>query len=121
MRSTSLPVGKGCGQDHDAATPCPEVGRQNHQAASEGTVDPHYNSAEHGEWRARVLHNAGHRCQWVENGQRCPKDAPHHRLFADHIRELRDGGHPTDPANGQCLCGAHHTRKTMKARATRFA
>ena len=40
-----------------------------------------------------------------------------HRTFADHIRERKDGGDPLDPANGQCLCGQHHTLKTVAARA----
>ena len=63
--------------------------------------------------------DASFRCQWVEGGSRCTKAAPQHRLFADHIKELRDGGAPFDPANGQCLCGAHHTHKTVQARANR--
>jgi hypothetical protein len=74
---------------------------------------------EHRAWRAQVLRNAGFRCQWVENGSRCTKASPHHRMFADHIRERTDGGDPLDPANGQCLCGSHHTRKTAAARAAR--
>ena len=83
-------------------------------------ADPIYLSEEHKRWREQVLLNAGFRCQWIENGSRCIKAAPQHRLFADHIKELNDGGAPFDPANGQCLCGAHHTRKTAQARANRF-
>jgi 5-methylcytosine-specific restriction protein A len=82
-------------------------------------TDPIYHSEEHKQWRDQVLHNAGFRCQWFENGTRCTKAAPQHRLFADHIKELRDGG-AFDPFNGQCLCGAHHTRKTAQARANRL-
>jgi hypothetical protein len=41
-------------------------------------------------------------------------------MFADHIREIGDGGAPFDLANGQCLCGAHHTRKTTATRAKRL-
>jgi 5-methylcytosine-specific restriction enzyme A len=41
-------------------------------------------------------------------------------MFADHVVELRDGGSPFDLANGRCLCGAHHTRKTNEARAKRW-
>lgn len=74
---------------------------------------------EHRAWRAQVLRNAGYRCQWVKNGRRCSKAAPDHRMFADHIKERTDGGDPLDPVNGQCLCGSHHTRKTMAARAAR--
>lgn len=41
-------------------------------------------------------------------------------MFADHIRELKDDGAPLDVANGQCLCGSHHTTKTNQARAARM-
>lgn len=78
-----------------------------------------YHSEEHKRWREQVLLSAGFRCQWIENGSRCTRAAPQHRLFADHIKELRDGGAPFDAVNGQCLCGAHHTRKTVQARAKR--
>jgi 5-methylcytosine-specific restriction protein A len=40
-------------------------------------------------------------------------------MYADHIIELRDGGHPFDPRNGQCLCAVHHEKKTFKARQLR--
>ncbi|WP_331253050.1 HNH endonuclease signature motif containing protein [Acetobacter sicerae] len=43
------------------------------------------------------------------------------RLFGDHIRELKDGGAPLDPANIQLLCGSCHTIKTARARAARMA
>ena len=84
-------------------------------------VDPFYQTDEHKKFREQVLRNAGFRCEWIENGVRCSKAAPQHRLFADHIRERADGGHPFDPANGQCLCGAHHTIKTTRERARRMA
>jgi 5-methylcytosine-specific restriction enzyme A len=83
-------------------------------------ADPFYHSDQHKQWREQVLGSAGFRCEWIENGSRCTKAVPHHRMFADHIRERRDGGDPLDPANGQCLCGAHHTRKTALARAARM-
>ena len=82
-------------------------------------ADPNYHSEEHKRWRKQVLVTAGFRCQWIENGSRCTTNAPQHRLFADHIKELRDGGAPFDPGNGQCLCGAHHTRKTVQTRASK--
>jgi 5-methylcytosine-specific restriction protein A len=78
-------------------------------------------SPEHRVWRAQVLRNAGYRCEATDQGQRCPKAAPTHRMFADHIRERRDGGAPFDPHNGQCLCGSHHTKKTAAARVRRLA
>lgn len=74
---------------------------------------------QHKAWRAQVLRNAGYRCEWVENGKRCTKAAPEHRMFADHTVERSDGGDLLDPANGKCFCGSHHTRKTMAARAAR--
>ncbi|MES5483590.1 HNH endonuclease [Bradyrhizobium sp. INPA03-11B] len=85
-------------------------------------VDPHYSTARHAAWAEQVKANAGYRCEWIkDDGQRCGRSAPHHRMFADHIKELKDGGAPFDPANGRCLCGSHHTRKTAAARAARFA
>ncbi len=84
-------------------------------------TDPYYLSPDHRAWRAAVLARAGYQCQAVEHGRRCTKGSPHHRLFADHIIERQD--QPSlalDVANGQCLCGAHHTIKTMQARASRL-
>lgn len=85
------------------------------------TVDPFYLSAPYQAWREAVINRAGGRCEAIDQatGLRCIKAKPRHRMFADHIRELKDGGAPFDLANGQCLCGAHHSRKTMTARADR--
>jgi hypothetical protein len=83
-------------------------------------ADPHYHTDAHGQWREQVLRNAGYRCEWVENDQRCTKAAPAHRLFADHRDERKDGGDPFDPGNGWCLCGAHHSVKTARQRARRM-
>ncbi|HEX4302847.1 MAG TPA: HNH endonuclease signature motif containing protein [Rhizomicrobium sp.] len=85
------------------------------------TVDPFYLMPEHVAWAAAVIAKAGMRCEWVENGRRCTKSAPEHRMFADHMKERRDGGAPFDPANGQCLCGSHHSLKTARERARRAA
>lgn len=41
-------------------------------------------------------------------------------MFADHVVEVKDGGAKLDPANGQCLCGSCHTRKTAAARKRRL-
>jgi 5-methylcytosine-specific restriction enzyme A len=73
----------------------------------------HYATAGHGEWRAEVIRRARGVCQ----GPRCGRSGV--RLFADHVVELRDGGAPFDPQNGQALCGACHSRKTAAARAAR--
>ena len=83
-------------------------------------VDPFYLTAEYRQWREAVIARAGRRCQAVEDGERCAKAEPEHRLFADHIVELSDGGAPLDPANGRCLCGSHHTLKTTATRARRL-
>ena len=42
-------------------------------------------------------------------------------LYADHIKERRDGGDLLDPENGQALCAAHHTRKTASERMRRLS
>lgn len=82
-------------------------------------ADPELLTPEHQAWRTKVLQRAGYRCEAIEDGRRCSVTAPR-RLFADHIHERKDGGARTDPANGQCLCGRHHTLKTVQARASRL-
>jgi len=83
-------------------------------------VDAVYLTKQYDAWRKIVIARASARCQAIDNGYRCHKAAPAHRMFADHRVELQDGGLPFDPANGQCLCGSHHTVKTMAARARRL-
>jgi 5-methylcytosine-specific restriction enzyme A len=79
-----------------------------------------YLTPEYRAWRAHVVQRAGGRCEAVDHhGHRCTRAWPEHRLFADHIRELSDGGSLLDPHNGQCLCASHHKRKTDAARAKR--
>lgn len=80
-------------------------------------ADAHYLTPEHRRWAAEVVERAGGRCQWPG----CTKAAPQHRMVADHIVEVKDGGAPLDPANGQCLCVAHNTAKGAQARAARMA
>ncbi len=75
---------------------------------------------EHRQWRAAVLARANYRCEAVDNGKRCDVASPA-RLFADHIVERKDGGAALDTANGRCLCGRHHTLKTVAARTARMA
>lgn len=82
-------------------------------------ADKELSSPEYRAWAAEVKRRAGNQCEWVEAGKRCHVGAPA-RLFADHIVERRDGGALLDPKNGQCLCGAHHTKKTMAARTARL-
>ena len=76
-------------------------------------ADDWYATPEHREWRATVLARAHGHCQ-VES---CGRFGV--RLFADHIREISDGGAPLDPDNGQALCGACHSRKTWAAARAR--
>ena len=80
---------------------------------------PVYQTPEYRIWRETVIARAGGRCEAIVDGKRCVKAAPRHRMFADHKVEVRDGGALFDPENGRCLCGAHHTAKTAKARAER--
>jgi|SRR6516165_6420259 hypothetical protein len=84
-------------------------------------ADPFYAAPEFRAWRASVVARAGGRCEAITHGYRCTKAQPAHRMFADHIVELRDGGAPFDLANGQCLCGPHHLMKTAQTRRDRLA
>lgn len=83
-------------------------------------ADPELLTPEHRAWAAEVIHRAGYQCEAIEEGLRCRVTSPA-RLFADHVIERRDGGAQLDPANGQCLCGRHHTLKTVRRRAERMA
>lgn len=65
------------------------------------------------EWRT-LVHDIR-----VERGAYCAVCGCGGRIFADHIRELKDGGAALDPANVQLLCGLHHQRKTAAVRAAR--
>lgn len=76
-------------------------------------ADPWYATPEHRAWRDGVIARAGGRCEEPGCGR------TERRMFADHIRELRDGGDPLDPVNGRCLCGRCHSLKTARARAAR--
>ena len=83
--------------------------------------DPIYNSPEFIAWRRLVVGRAGHQCEVVDRfGLRCSNGHPHHRVYADHVVELKDGGSLTDPANGQCLCASHHELKTAGVRMRRY-
>lgn len=84
-------------------------------------ADPFYLTPEYRAWRDAVIRRAGRRCEAVDAGVRCHKAEPQHRLFADHVRERRDGGALYDIANGKCLCGRHHSLKTAGERAKRMA
>jgi 5-methylcytosine-specific restriction enzyme A len=80
-------------------------------AIPEKKADPFYSTPEFRDWRDLVIKRAGNACE--ECGRRGV------RLFADHIKEIRDGGARLDLANGQSLCGSFHTLKTGAERARR--
>src|SRR5262245_7882345 len=82
--------------------------------------DPIYNSPEFRQWRAAVIARAGGQCQALVNGHRCSRTTPEHRMYADHVIELRDGGSLTDPNNGMCLCRSCHQLKTLDVRKKRY-
>jgi 5-methylcytosine-specific restriction enzyme A len=82
-------------------------------------ADPHYRTPEHQAWRAAVIERSAGHCQ--DPACRDPQRGRGRRLFADHVVEIKDGGAALDLANGQALCGACHTRKTIAERALRQA
>jgi 5-methylcytosine-specific restriction enzyme A len=81
--------------------------------------DAIYNTPQFRAWRAQVVARAHGRCEAEDDGQRCDKAQPAHRMYADHVVELKDGGSLLDLNNGQCLCAVHHERKTFLARQLR--
>lgn len=80
----------------------------------EKAVAPYYLTEEHRQWRATVIARAGNHCQ----GKDCDREGV--RLYADHIVEVKDGGSPCDPENGQALCGSCHGLKTHAERRRRL-
>lgn len=82
--------------------------------------DPVYCTPEFIAWRTQVVARAGGRCEALDRGHRCSKAYPDHRMYADHVREIKDGGSVLDLNNGQCLCYAHHERKSAAERTRRF-
>ena len=105
-------------------TLAPLIGRRSDSRAVKPplkTVDPFYLTPEYRAWRETVIARAHRRCEGSDHGKRCTKAEPAHRMFADHVLEVRDGGAPYDPANGMCLCGRHHSLKTASERAKRMA
>ena len=85
------------------------------------TADRELLTPEHRAWRLIVCRRAHWRCEWIENGRRCERNARlGDRMIADHIIERMDGGALYDPDNGQCLCVAHNTLKGISARASRM-
>ena len=83
------------------------------------TADADLLTPEHQAWRNEVLKRARWKCQAPGCDQHGRRGGV--RLYADHIVERRDGGSLHDPANGQALCGKHHSLKTAQARAERMS
>lgn len=84
-------------------------------------MDPTYHALEYKAWRTQVMQRAGSRCEVVdEHGHRCTRAYPQYRMYADHIVELKDNGHPFDINNGMLVCASHHTEKTIKVRTMRM-
>lgn len=79
-------------------------------------TDRIYSTPEYRTWRSAVIHNANGRCQ--DPMHHCSHE-PRARLYADHVRELKDGGAPFDVGNGLARCASCHTSKTAQARAAR--
>jgi 5-methylcytosine-specific restriction enzyme A len=75
-----------------------------------------YGTAEFAEWRAAVIRRSGGFCQ----DPACANPLRRCRLYADHPKELRDGGEPFNLANGMARCGSCHQRKTLAERAKRM-
>ena len=75
-------------------------------------AEQHYRTNQHIRWSHLVRQRANFTCE------RCGARSVRVRLFADHIKEIRDGG-TWDLDNGQCLCGSCHTNKTNAERAKR--
>jgi hypothetical protein len=93
-------------------------------------ADPIYLSPEWRNLRDRLVEERGRRCE--KCGKTHEDDGTPVRLIGDHIKEIRDGGAPLDPANVQLLCtrlggdgadgaGACHARKTAEEQRKRFA
>ncbi|WP_454917321.1 HNH endonuclease signature motif containing protein [Xanthobacter sediminis] len=80
-------------------------------------ADAHYQTPEHRAWAAGVIRRAGGRCQHPG----CTITRADGKLYADHIVEIKGGGAPLDPANGQALCARHHGVKTAQERVRRMA
>lgn len=81
-------------------------------------ADPIYSTPEYHRWRGIVLKRAAGHCQDPQH--QGPNPWPG-RLIPDHIKELKDGGGPFDPANGMARCDPCHTRKTNDEREKRTA
>jgi 5-methylcytosine-specific restriction protein A len=85
---------------------------------SDKRADPIYSSPEHRAWRDEVIRRSGGVCQDSAHDPSRPRSGV--RLYADHVRELKDGGAPFDPANGLARCASCHGKKTIGERVERM-
>ena len=77
---------------------------------------PIYSTPEYRVWRAEVIRRSGGQCQ----DPRHDPGRSRGKLYADHVKELRDGGAPFDVSNGLARCAPCHLRKTIDARVDRL-
>jgi len=97
---------------HDSRRVKPaDVARHDKRAA------PIYSTPEYRAWQAEVISRSCGQCQDPGHDARRPR---HGKLYADHIKELRDGGAPFDPANGLARCASCHGKKTIAERVGRL-
>ena len=81
-------------------------------------VTPGRSARAQAKFRARVIAQAGGRCQFVdEYGQRCNVTTG---LTAHHLIPFIESG-SMDPASGACLCTHHHAVVEARLRAARAA
>lgn len=76
-----------------------------------------YMTAEYAAWREAVIKRANGVCE--DSNCKAPRKLG--RRYADHIREMKDGGAAFDLRNGQCLCASCHVAKTNAERGKRLA
>lgn len=73
-------------------------------------------------WKAllrEIIAARGRRCE--NRDCETPNRGTGLRIYGDHIRELRDGGAPLDPANIKLLCASCHRIKTLRVAKQRNA
>jgi 5-methylcytosine-specific restriction enzyme A len=81
-------------------------------------VVPFYRQPEWREFSAGMLRARGRMCYDPEHPAGVPRHG--HRIFCDHITELKDGGAPFDPKNILLRCSSCHVLKTNRERARRY-
>ena len=82
-------------------------------------VAPFYSSPEWRALMAKILRARGRKCEDTEHDPSKPRMGV--RIFGDHIKEIRDGGAPLDPANVMLRCAPCHMAKTARERGKRAA